>query len=243
MKKHILASAVGVSLLLAASSASAQVYSPDFDSFVSGTDYFGGVSLYSYGYDADDTGAVYKALQYGQWGRAAPDANFIDVGAGDIQARANNDGKNNARLLGTFVDPSLFTSGSGTYNFSVDYTGADAGASWIYLYKATGVTTDGNNDLILDVANGGFGGFDPFNGTGAAVVTQLVAYNIADETQNEAYSVDFVYTAGDIIGIAFGSYNAAGTFDNVVIAVPEPSTYALLAGCFALAGVMIRRRR
>jgi predicted NAD/FAD-dependent oxidoreductase len=95
----------------------------------------------------------------------------------------------------------------------------------------------------LDVANGGFGGFDPFNGTGAAVVTQLVAYNIADETQNEAYSVDFVYTAGDIIGIAFGSYNAAGTFDNVVIAVPEPSTYALLAGCFALASVMIRRRR
>jgi len=44
------------------------------------------------------------------------------------------------------------------------------------------------------------------------------------------------------IGLEAGNYSAQ--FDNLSIqAIPEPGTYALLAGCFALASVMIRRRR
>jgi hypothetical protein len=38
--------------------------------------------------------------------------------------------------------------------------------------------------------------------------------------------------------------NGAGTVDNVLLtAIPEPSSYALLAGCFGLTWVMLRRRR
>ena len=45
--------------------------------------------------------------------------------------------------------------------------------------------------------------------------------------------------------LAFKSNGAnEGTLDNVVLtAVPEPSSYALLAGCFGLTWVMLRRRR
>ncbi|WPJ95481.1 PEP-CTERM sorting domain-containing protein [Coraliomargarita algicola] len=39
--------------------------------------------------------------------------------------------------------------------------------------------------------------------------------------------------------------NSRMNFDQIVVegTVPEPGTYALLAGCFALGSVMLRRRR
>ena len=229
------------------------VYSTDFDGFISGTNYIAGVAEYSYGFDADgsasDTDVTknnFKALAYGQWGRGSnTNSDFIDVGGGDIEARPNIDGAANAKLMGTFLDPALFNAtGSGSYTFSVDYTGADSGAAFVFLYKASGYDTSGTNMLAFDGANGGFGGFDPFFGTGTTVVSEILRYDIVDETVDETITYTFDYTAGDSIGIAFGAYNTAGTFDNVSIsAVPEPSSYAILAGILALGVRLFQRRR
>jgi hypothetical protein len=48
-----------------------------------------------------------------------------------------------------------------------------------------------------------------------------------------------------LIGVEFGGQNAFGSpsFNLVAVAVPEPSTYAALAGLCALGAVMVRRRR
>jgi hypothetical protein len=56
-------------------------------------------------------------------------------------------------------------------------------------------------------------------------------------------SFTFTYTDGTDIGFAVGTYNNNYGIDNFVVeAVPEPSTFALLAGMAALGWVMIRRR-
>lgn len=251
--KQILTALSLLSLGMSIGHSQAIVYSTDFDGFVSGTNYIAGVAEYSYGFDADgsasDTDGAknnFKALAYGQWGRGSnTNADFIDVGGGDIEARPNIDTANNAKLIGTFVDPALFNAtGSGSYTFSVDYTGADSGAAFVFLYKASGYDTTGTNMLAFDGANGGFGSFDPFFGTGTTVVSEVLRYDIVDETANETITHTFNYTAGETIGIAFGAYNTAGTFDNVSIsAVPEPSTYAVLAGVLAFAALLFRRCR
>lgn len=229
------------------------IYSTNFDDFVSGTHYFAGVAEYSYGHDADgtasDNNAVldnFKPLGYGQWGRGSKlNTNFIDVGNGDIEARPNTADAKNAKLMGTFLDPALFNAtGSGRYTFSVDYTGADSGASWIFLYRASNYDTSGSNTLIFDAANGGFGNFDPFTGTGTASVSEIIRKKIVDETVNETWTHTFDYTAGETIGIAFGSYETAGMYDNLKIAiVPEPETYALLLGtCLGVLVILARVR-
>lgn len=229
------------------------IYSTNFDSFVSGTDYITGVAEYSYGFDADGTASDtngaqnnFKALSYGQWGRgSSTNTDFIDVGSGDIEARPNIDGAANAKLMGTFIDPALFnTTGSGSYTFSVDYTGADAGASLVFLYRASNYDTTGTNMLAFDGANGGFTSFDPFFGTGTTTVSEILRYEIVDETVSETVTYTFNYTAGETIGIAFGSYSTAGSYDNLSITfVPEPPTYALLFGVLALGFRVFRHRK
>lgn len=245
MKVRLLTKTLGA--LLGACSfvhiASAQI-TVTFDGMVAGTDFFTGVSNYSFGYDADGTGNVYKALDYGQWGRGAANSIIGEVvsGSGDFEARPNIDGANNAKFLGSFIAP-LSTS-SGRYVFSVDYTGADAGSSQIFLYAANSFDTSGSNDLIFVGANGGMNGFDPFIGTGSTVVTPVISYNLPDETVSGTYSVEFDYTGGDALGIAFGSYNTSVSYDNISItAVPEPSSITLVAGVLALGAIFYRRRK
>jgi hypothetical protein len=122
--------------------------------------------------------------------------------------------------------------------------GADAGNSRIFLWSANGYDANGSNDLLLDVSEGGFPAYNTLQGTGDTNVAKLFEYQIPDETVGGSYSVEFEYTAGDALAIAFGSYNTSYAYDNLDISfVPEPSSFAMLAGCFALAGVMIRRRR
>jgi hypothetical protein len=124
-------------------------------------------------------------------------------------------------LWAVILDPSHFAAtGSGTYTFSVDLHSAIAGASRIYLWRASGYDTSGSNDLILDVTQGGFGTYVPLTGTGSTDVSEVFMYEIPDETDatTTTYSTNFNYTAGDAIAIAFGSYGTAYAYDNLSIA-------------------------
>jgi hypothetical protein len=197
------------------------IYSENFDS--DSLAILGGVGKYSFGYDKNNDTATnaYKALNYGNWVRQAPatiSANIDVDGDGDKEIRPNDNGKNNAKMWGTLIDPSTFAStGSGTYTFSVDYIGADEGASRIYVYSASGFDASGQNDLVLQVSNGGLNYTPLTETTGTTVVNEIFTYVIPDTTTSDTYSVEFTYTAGDAIAIVFGSYNSAIAYDNLTI--------------------------
>lgn len=116
-------------------------------------------------------------------------------------------------------------SGSITGNFRELVVGGSAAAQSISadiyhnsteLFSVKGGTTAQETPGILTAADGSF--------------------NIVNLTFAEGDTIDFV------VGIN-GHFGADESALNAVIAVPEPSTFALLAGCFALGAVMVRRRK
>ena len=129
--------------------------------------------------------------------------------------------------------------------------------SWIYNTPSVtwNVGADGSIGTLktsrLEQNAGQFDGEWRYDASATDMVVDLTAYEADGSTislqlvsgiQNEsafASNVTFLRNGSDITSDF--SYDGAGTFSGVV--VPEPSTYALLAGCFALALVMIRRRR
>lgn len=134
---------------------------------------------------------------------------------------------------------------------------SNSGNSWIYNTAAVtwNVGADGSvgtlrtnrSETSLDAYDGEW----RYDSSAADMVVDLSAYEadgssislqLVSGIQNEsafASNVTFLRDGSDITSDF--SYDGTGTFSGVV--VPEPSTYALLAGCFALASVMIRRRR
>ena len=209
---------IGILVALSVTSfASAQVvYSENFESI----DIVSGAGMVSFGYDSTPSGSATKAINYGQWGRQGANSTLSDVDSDtDNELLPNIDGANNAKVWATIIDPSLFAAtGAGTYTFSVDTIGADAGASRIYLWSANGFDATGSNDLLLDLAEAGFGAYTSLSGTGATQVNEIFMYEISDETVGGNYSTNFNYTAGDAIVVVFGSYNTAFAYDNLQIA-------------------------
>ena len=134
---------------------------------------------------------------------------------------------------------------------------SDDNNSWIYNTAAItwNVGADGSIGTLktnrLEQNAGQFDGEWRYDSSAADMVVDLSAYEadgssislqLVSGIQNEsafASNVTFLRDGSDITSDF--SYDGTGTFSGVV--VPEPSTYALLAGCFALASVMIRRRR
>ena len=133
---------------------------------------------------------------------------------------------------------------------------SDSDNSWIYNTAAItwNVDADGSVGTLKTSRNeqnaGQFDGEWRYNSSAADMVVDLSEY-VADGStislqlvsgiQNEsafASNVTFLRDGSDITSDF--SYDGTGTFSGVV--VPEPGTYALFAGCFALASVMIRRR-
>jgi hypothetical protein len=185
-----------------------------------------GANLYSFGYDKDGGSSGYKTLEYGKWYKKKNTSDVTDVDAdGDNELRPNSAGQTNAKMWGTIIDPSEFNStGSGTYQFSVDLIGADTGTSKIYLWYARNFDGSGSNDLILDIVQGGFSAYTPLSATGSTEIGELLEYDIPDETANGSYSATFEYTAGDSVVLVFGSYDTNFAYDNVRIEKQTLST-------------------
>jgi len=78
-----------------------------------------------------------------------------------------------------------------------------------------------------------------YEADGSSISLQLVS-GIENES-TFASNVTFLRDGLDVTSDF--SWDGAGTGSFSGVVVPEPGTYALLAGCFALASVMIRRRR
>ena len=195
-------------------------YTEDFEAITENS----GAGQYSFGYDKDDAGFAYKQLDYGTWVRQSASSVVSDVDSdGDLELRPNEDTKNNAKMWATLIDPATFAvTGTGVYTFTVELIGADAGNSRIWLASANGYDASGSNDLILDTVEGGMGTYSVLTGSGSTSVTEIFEYEIPDETVGGTYTVEFNYTAGDALAVAFGSYNTSYAYDNLSISYEGP---------------------
>jgi hypothetical protein len=152
--------------------------------------------------------------------------------------------------------------------FSVNQTGhafieatanilSNSNNSWIYNTAALtwNVGADGSIGTLktsrLEQNAGQFDGEWRYDTSAVDMVVDLTAYEadgssislqLVSGIQNEsAFASNVTFLRNGVDVTSDFSYDGTGTFSGVV--VPEPGTYALLAGCFALASVMIRRRR
>jgi predicted esterase len=193
------------------------VFTEDFDVTI-GTDAIGGVGAFSYGLDEDGAGGQYKQINNGVWGAVKASDSFDD-----IDAQPNKDGTTSAKLLGTILDSAVLNQGAGIYTLQFDVIGADSGAAYVYVDAGWNYDTSGNNTLVLDVSNGGFSGgaWTPLTGTGSVTVSNLVAQSINTTVSVADQTVDFMCDGVSAISVAFGAYDSAVAFDNVVISSPN----------------------
>tara|TARA_B110001450_G_scaffold54985_1_gene51525 strand:- start:5432 stop:6046 length:615 start_codon:yes stop_codon:yes gene_type:complete len=132
---------------------------------------------------------------------------------------------------------------------------SDSGNSWIYNTAAITWNVGADGSIGTLRTNRGSGDFTAdWRYSGAEdMVVDLTAYEadgssislqLVSGIENEstfASNVTFLRDGLDVTSDF--SWDGAGTGSFSGVVVPEPGTYALLAGCFALASVMIRRRR
>ncbi len=110
------------------------------------------------------------------------------------------------------------TDGTGVTQVSNNFTGTASGVTFSYL-----MYNSGDNTIS------GFGADDPFTITGGSLTVTLT---------NKTYGLP----SEPIEGFALGSFSGSAA-DGALTPVPEPSTYAALAGILMGAVALIRRQR
>ena len=106
--------------------------------------------------------------------------------------------------------------------------GADGMYNQILDTGATAITLDGL--FVFDTA----GASDVFGDSWTIVMSDLETYGTNFDVTDFTEGAEGIWTSG--------IYQFSELTGDLSV-IPEPGTYALLAGCFALASVMIRRRR
>jgi hypothetical protein len=182
----------------------------------------------------------------------------IDTVTSTGVAKIRNNAANNPRAISVIFNGALFTPGT-EYTVSFDVignaTGDNTGRFW--LAEVSGYGASGT--VVTNVAQGTTwaAATKPFTSTGTATLNFLTPHSepalngLLLEGENVAATstttFNFTYAAGTDIAFAVGTYNHIFSIDNFSIApaapIPEPSTYAMMAGLGALGLVLYRRRR
>jgi hypothetical protein len=164
----------------------------------------------------------------------------VTVGAGSTFGGGGFYDLQNATM--NFVDGSLLGTGNweqkdtNVFNFELSSTG--------FTTMNGGTFRIGNGDLTADIANATYN-VDMTNYTGGVGTIVLIDFT------TDGYGMDnsIFQGAGGLnvnnTGAFTGSYlqwNDTTEAIELVVAVPEPSSFALIGGCLALASVMLRRR-
>jgi len=102
----------------------------------------------------------------------------------------------------------------------------------------------GVNTLTANSLFGSFGTnvFD-ITGGAAAAGSSITLSGVANTFWTDAYTSGSLLFEGDNTNPFANFFQLSGTDNETLTVVPEPGTYALLVGCLALTGVMLRRRR
>jgi|GEM_PF-1639741 len=185
------------------------------------------------------------SLRAVRWGSATGALEILTLGTGQVSSRAReiND---HGWVAGQVFGPGSLMLGIGAV---WDSSGNDP-----YLLTANGFvsTTTRGIDNSGNVVGFGYDAFDEelgfgdaigliwfWNGVGydAFVLDTLVGALGSART----FAVQGINDAGQIVG--FGPNQSGGVHAYLLTAVPEPGTWALMIGGFALSGVMLRRRR
>lgn len=160
----------------------------------------------------------------------------------------------NARANWVVFESTNFTDGV-EYQVSFDVIGdpdgnANVGRYW--MAELSGFDGSGDNWIQGDGTHDGWGGgAKPWSAIGAASVNFIkdsidngIIIPEASQAGTTNISTSFVYDATNSpdIGFAVGTFNNVFAIDNFSV-IPEPSSFALLAGLGSLGLIMLRRRR
>lgn len=253
MNRYIYIKAVCLFSCLAFSgiTASSAIYTTDFTGFKPGENEDFRVD-FNVIYGGQDPGVNFSLVDSRQWGITVNGNDFADGIARPQNSPTTlgvGNNANNIKMAGLFLDPSLFP-GAGSYTVSFDLTGDENGnaAYRAYVFAGSGYDLTGTEDkrLNLSLSAGGFAGYTGLTATGTGVLaSQLLMVDISTQATTagpSTISFDFTYDGSSAVAVAIGGYNNAATFDNFTV-IPEPATYALLAGLVTLGLVIYRRKR
>jgi len=178
--------------------------------------------------------AGYSTATFGDWSFA----NFDTTNASDVRADTAGSLNNENSVTLDGVNMSLNDAAGMGLSFGLKNT------KWSLTVNTTGFTNADTSDFTFAA-----------NGVGGAATVEWLVNNTVIGTSSittggfATYSLDLpanFYAAGILEGRLTSGSVGTVTFDNVQVngaAIPEPSTYAALAGAFGLALAVYRRRK
>ena len=184
-----------------------------------------------------------------------------DPGTGSTGLAINSNSNGAQRAAFYVIDGSSISAGSGTLTFDILDSFGTMNVRIGVWEVSNGPGTAGNSNIYdSGQAAGtqfsdttGIGVFGQNDATSSFLLnpaSDVLTGTNADDLVGTGYTYNFTYTGGDIV-IGFGvemsntsQFTRRVIIDNISVAVvPEPATFALLAGFATLGLVLLRRRK